>query len=176
MSAPLDPAALFRRLHEARVDYIVVGGFAVIAHGVQRATADLDICPDPEPANLERLAELLRELGARHADADLGQDEFPHDPADPDQLAEGGNFRLETSLGNLDVMQWIPGVKALPAYPELAQDAITAEVRGIPVSVCSRRHLVAMKRAAGRPLDRADLDQLEQQGDDDPERRGGIRS
>jgi hypothetical protein len=167
LTTPLDPAALFRRLHEAGVRYVVVGGFAVIAHGVQRTTADLDICPDPEPANLQRLADLLGDLDARHAEAeDFGEDELPHDPTDPDQLARGGNFRLDTSLGSLDVLQWVPGIHTEPAYPELAKDAITAEVRGVPVTVCSRAQLVAMKRAGDRPLDRADLDQLEQQGPD----------
>jgi hypothetical protein len=129
LTAPLDPAALFRRLHEAGVRYVVVGGFAVIAHGVQRATADLDICPDPDPTNLGRLAGLL------------------------------------TDLGGLDVMQWIPGIGDDLAYPELSEAAITAQVRGAPVSVCSRAHLIAMKRAADRPLDQADLDQLEKQRD-----------
>jgi hypothetical protein len=168
----LDPAALFRRLHEAGVRYVVVGGFAVIAHGVQRATADLDICPDPDPANLGRLARLLADLDTTHADeADFERSEFPYEPTDPAQLAEGGNFRLETSLGSLDVMQWIPGIPGEPAYSELAKTAITAQVRGVPVTVCSRAHLVAMKRTADRPLDRADLDQLEKQrgGDDGTE-------
>ncbi len=133
----------------------------MIAHGVQRATKDLDICPDPDPDNLARLASLLEALGARHAEAgDFGQEEFPYDPTDPAQLAEGGNIWLETSLGSLDVMQWISGVSGELAYPELARDAITADVQGVPVTVCSRSHLVAMKRAADRPLDRADLDQL----------------
>lgn len=157
----LDPAELFRRLHEAGVHYVVVGGFAVIAHGVQRSTKDLDICPDPNPANLARLASLLAELDARHADAgDFAQEEFPYDPTDPAQLAEGGNFRLETSLGSLDLMQWISGIRGDLAYPDLARDALTADVHGVPVTVCSHAHLVAMKRAADRPQDRADLDQL----------------
>lgn len=164
MNAPLDPAALFRRLHEAGVRY-VVGGFAVIAHGVQRSTADLDICPDPDPENLARLASLLRDLDAQQAEAgDFHPDELAHDPTDPQQLGKGGNFRLETSLGSLDIMQWIPGIAREPAYQELEGEAIKAEVRGVPVTVCSRDHLLAMKRAAGRPLDRADLDQLEGAG------------
>jgi hypothetical protein len=54
-----------------------------------------------------------------------------------------------------------PGITEEPAYHELAGEAIKAEVRGVPVTVCSRGHLLAMKRAADRPLDRADLDQLE---------------
>ena len=165
MTPPLDAEGLLQRLHDAGVRYVIVGGFAVIAHGIQRSTADLDICPDPEPENLARLAGVLRDLEARHAEAgEFGPDEFPYEPADPAQLSEGGNFRLDTSLGGLDVMQWIRGIPGELAYPELARDAITAEVRGIPVSVCSRAHLVAMKRAADRPLDRADLEQLEDHG------------
>lgn len=161
MTEGLDAAALFRRLHDAEVRYVVVGGFAVIAHGVQRSTHDLDICPDPDPENLARLARLLNELDARHVEArDFAQEEFPYDPTKPLELAEGGNFRLETALGSLDIMQWIPGIPDDHAYPVLANDAVTAEVRGIPVSVCSREHLLAMKRAANRPIDRADLDQL----------------
>jgi len=162
LTAPLDPAALFGRLHQAEVRYVVIGGFAVIAHGVQRSTADLDICPDPDPENLTRLASLLRDLGATQAEAgDFRPEELPYDPTDPEQLGEGGNFRLETSLGALDIMQWIAGMASELAYGELAADAISAEVRGVPVSVCSRAHLLAMKRAANRPRDRADLDQLE---------------
>ena len=74
---------------------------------------------------------------------------------------------METSLGALDIMQWIPGISGEPAYHELATEAITADVRGIPVTVCSRSHLLAMKRAADRPRDRADLDQLEDGEADD---------
>ena len=47
MTAPLDAAELFRRLADARIQYVVIGGFAVIAHGVIRATKDLDVCPTP---------------------------------------------------------------------------------------------------------------------------------
>lgn len=156
-----DPAALFRRLHGAGVRYVVVGGFAVIAHGVQRSTKDLDICPEPDPANLARLASLLAELDVRHADAgDFAQEEFPYDPTDPAQLAEGGNFRLETSLGSLDPMRWISGIPGDLAFPALARDALTADVNGVPVTVCSHAHLVAMKEAAGRDEDLVDLKRL----------------
>ena len=54
-----DPEALLRRLGASAVEYVVIGGFAVIAHGVVRATDDLDIVPSPDRENLERLAPLL---------------------------------------------------------------------------------------------------------------------
>jgi predicted nucleotidyltransferase len=160
VTGSLDPGALLRRLHEAGVRHVVVGGFAVIAHGVLRTTNDLDICPDDAPDNLARLAAVLAELHARHAGAaEFDAGEFPYDPTRPDELAAGGNFRLSTDLGELDVMQWLPGIGE-DAYDVLAAEAISADVDGVPVSVCSLEHLRSMKRAADRPQDRADLERL----------------
>jgi hypothetical protein len=60
----LDIQGLLRHLDEAGVEFIVIGGVAVGFHGYVRATEDLDIVPSPDPRNLERLAEVLRALGA----------------------------------------------------------------------------------------------------------------
>jgi hypothetical protein len=61
--APLDAKSLFAALVTADVRFIVVGGFAVSAHGYLRGTKDLDIVPDPDPENLQRLAGALSQLG-----------------------------------------------------------------------------------------------------------------
>src|SRR5215211_8205367 len=66
MTDALNPEPLLRALHEAGVRHIIIGGFALNAHGVIRPWRDLDIVPDPDPANLERLAALLADPGARH--------------------------------------------------------------------------------------------------------------
>ena len=161
MTPPIDPLALLRALAEERIDYVVIGGFAVIAYGVARVTRDLDICPDPDPANLARLAAWLDEIGAVQMGAgDFDVNELPFDPARPEDLAQGGNFRLETPLGILDVMQWIAGVEAEPAFALLSDEAVLTEVDGIPVRIASLGHLRDMKRAAGRPQDLADLADL----------------
>jgi len=76
------------------------------------------------------------------------------------ELAEGGNFRLLTTDGVLDVMQWIPGIAKDHAYAALAGEAIEGEAFGVPLKVCSLEHLKAMKRAADRPQDRQDLADL----------------
>lgn len=79
MSA-FDPEALFRRLAEAKVRYVVIGGWAVNAHGHRRFTGDLDICPDPQPDNLRRLAAVLGDLHAAHLSmADFEAEEIPGD-------------------------------------------------------------------------------------------------
>lgn len=162
MTAPIDPVALLRALSDARIDHVVIGGFAVIAHGVARVTKDLDICPDPDRANLARLAACLQAIDAVQLGAeDCEPNELPFDPTRPEDLAQGGNFRLQTTLGILDVMQWISGVEVEPAFAALSGDAILTDVEGIPVRIASLAHLRAMKRAAGRPQDLQDLADLE---------------
>ncbi len=156
-----DPRELATALHAGEVDYVIIGGLAVAAHGYVRATKDLDIVPSPEPANLARLARVLRSLGGElYGIGDFDASEFPFDPLDPEQLGEGGNFVLATRHGRLDLMQWVPGIDADHAYPLLRAAAIRSELGGVAVFVCSREHLVAMKRAAGRQRDLDDLREL----------------
>jgi hypothetical protein len=162
-----EPDDLLLALTQAQVSFIVIGGVAVGVHGFTRATKDLDIVPDPAPGNLERLARLLLELEAQHVGlADFSPEEFPYDPTNPEQLAEGANFRLDTSHGPMDIMQWVAGVDADLAYDELAPHAVAVQFRGSQVRVCGLDHLRAMKRAAGRPRDLEDLEQLDGQRPD----------
>ena len=159
-----DGAALLSTLSGRGVNHVVVGGFAVIAHGVLRTTRDLDICPDPERGNLERLATLLDEADATQVGVGEGfdADEMPLDPRRVEDLAQGGNFRLRTNYGSLDIMQWLAGIDADHAYPTLAADAVEGIVAGIEIRVASLGNLRRMKQAAGRPQDLEDLRQLEQ--------------
>ena len=164
MTPALDVAELLRRLDRAGVEHILIGGLAVNAHGVIRSTQDVDICPSPDPANLERLATVLREIEVRQLgveDQGFSEREMPFDPTDAADLAKGGNFRLETPLGILDIMQWLPGIHAKHAYETLARDALAAQAFGIEVRVCSLAALRQMKQAAGRPRDLQDLADLD---------------
>lgn len=163
MTVELDVGGLFRALAEARIEYVLIGGMAVNAHGVIRATKDVDICPSPDPANLDRLAELLalwdvRQLGV--GDGGFAPDELPFDPRRADDLAHGGNFRLQTPLGVLDLMQWIPGIESDHAYDHLASGAQIARAFDVDIKVCSLSDLRAMKESAGRPRDLQDLTDL----------------
>ena len=161
MPDALDPLPLLRALHERGIEHIVVGGFAVNAHGFIRVTKDLDIVPSPTEANLEKLAEMLRDLDARILDTDdFTRQEIPADPTRTADLEMGGNFCVLTGLGRLDVMQWLSGVDADNLYGELNRDTVEGDIDGIPVRVCSLEHLRAMKRAAGRPQDLEDLKRL----------------
>jgi hypothetical protein len=164
MNERLDVGALLRQLHEAGIGYILIGGLAVNAWGVIRSTKDVDICPAPDAQNLERLAALLRHLGVKQLGVGLegfNEPEMPFDPTRAEDLAQGGNFRLATPLGVLDIMQWVPGIDAAHAYETLSADAESAHAFGITIEVCSLAALRLMKRAAGRPQDLQDLAELD---------------
>ena len=62
---PIDAAAILRVLAAHQVEYVVIGGLAVQAHGHPRTTQDLDLVPEPTPENRRRLLAALSELGAR---------------------------------------------------------------------------------------------------------------
>jgi predicted nucleotidyltransferase len=74
------------------------------------------------------------------------------------QVASGEQVAIETDLGRLDIVQGLDGV---PSYDELHARSTEAEILGVKVAVCSIEDLKAMKRAAGRTRDLADLEDLD---------------
>jgi predicted nucleotidyltransferase len=150
---------LLRRLAAADVEFVVVGGLAVNAWGVVRGTKDVDVVLSSEPENVRRVAEVAVAAGGRvqQEGAFLGS---PISIAAA--LAGGDQVAIETDLGRLDVVQGLDGV---PSYDELRPRASEAETLGVTVPVCSIDDLLAMKRAAGRTRDLADLEDLEASSD-----------
>lgn len=133
---------------------MLIGGLAVNAWGVVRGTKDLDIVVAPEPENLNRLAVLAAETGGHvHTSDAFLSSSFSIAAA----LAQGRRIEIETSLGALDVVQGLPGV---PSYESLHANSKKVEILGVAVLVCSLEDLRAMKQAAGRTRDLADLEDL----------------
>ncbi len=126
--------------------------------GVVRGTKDVDVVVAPEDENLKRIAEVAVAAGGhvQQGEAPLGS---PISIASA--LASGEQVAIETELGRLDVVQGLGGV---PSYEELRPQATEAEILGVTVAVCSIEDLKAMKRAAGRTRDLADLEDLEAAG------------
>lgn len=149
---------LLRRLAAADAEFVVVGGLAVSAWGVVRGTKDVDVVVAPNVENLKRIAEVAVAAGGhvQQGEALLGT---PFSIASA--LASGEQVPIETDLGRLDVVQ---GLEGIPPYEELRARAITAELLGVSVPVCSIEDLREMKRAAGRTRDLADLEDLEAAG------------
>lgn len=149
-----DLAGLVAALNAGGVRFVVIGGIAVSAHGHVRATEDLDIVPAPDAGNLDRLGNVLVGLDARlEADPARGID-----PEVRQAFYRGGNLTVTTRLGDLDVVQRLSGV---PTWAELDAEAEPTTLAGAPLAVCSRTHLIAMKRARGSLQDQADIQALE---------------
>jgi predicted nucleotidyltransferase len=146
---------ILRRLVAAGAEFVVIGGLALGARGVVRATKDIDIVVSPEAENLKVVAEVAVAAGGhvQRGNALLGT---PISIAA--ELAEGEQMAIETDLGRLDIVQGLDGV---PSFDELRSRASDAEVLGVNVAVCSIEDLRAMKRAAGRGQDLVDLENLD---------------
>lgn len=157
MNAPAFDQIL-HRLTEAEVKFVVVGGLALGAWGVVRGTKDVDVVVAPDAENLKRLAAVAEAI---HGHVHAGESFLSTPPSIAAQLASGERVAIETELGQLDVVQGLDGV---PTYDELRAGATEAEVLGIRVLVCSLEDLKAMKRAAGRTRDQADLEDLDATG------------
>ncbi|MGI8461012.1 MAG: nucleotidyl transferase AbiEii/AbiGii toxin family protein [Solirubrobacterales bacterium] len=150
----LDAPEILRQLVAGGVDFVVIGGIAMIILGSARLTRDVDICFSTDEGNLRALGKVLIGLGARLRGVD---DEVPF-VADERTLAGVQVLTLETSAGWLDVLKAPDGVRS---YEELRRAAESHEVAGVLVRVATPDDMIAMKRAAGRPRDLVDIEELE---------------
>lgn len=145
---------LLDRLAAAEVRFVIVGGLAVNAWGHVRGTQDVDLVPDPDRDNLDRLASVLEETGGR---VETAQGRLAAS-AIQTFLAAGDRTLVATDLGPVDILQGLPQI---PPFSQLDAEAVAVDLGGTVVRVCSLEALLAMKRASDRPRDRDDLDALE---------------
>jgi len=159
--AELDADELLRVLIGGDVDFVVIGGFAVVAHGYVRATKDLDIVPRPDPENRETLFAALGTVDARPIEeGDLRPTEMPVEWS-AEALGYGGNWALATRFGRIDILQYIEGVDAVETYTELRARALAIDVPDVgEVAFAGFDDLVLTKEVAGRPRDLNDLSEL----------------
>jgi hypothetical protein len=152
-SQPLDAYQLVASLTGHKVDFVVIGGVALQAHGHVRTTLDLDVVAARTPENMHRLAGALRELEAklRGVDADL----LGLDLGDAKTLYNGGNFLMHTRHGDLDVFAVDQTVGAPPRYEDLRARAIAVEIRGVTLLIAHPDDLIRMKTAASQFRDRS---------------------
>jgi hypothetical protein len=127
------------------VAFMVVGGYAVAAHGHPRYTGDLDIWLLIDHDNAERLIRVLRAFG--FGALDLSADDF---------LIENQVVQLGREPIRIDLLTGLDGV----SFSDCRGRAITVDVDGLQVPFISRDDLLKNKRSSGRPQDLADVDAL----------------
>ena len=150
----VDLRGLLRRLHEHDVDYVLFGALAMVFYGYVRNTEDLDIAIDPEPENLDRVTEWLQSIDAM---LKLNPSR-PFGARERWGMQKGSNATVVTSLGQVDVVQQLPG---MPEWPQLIAEAELYEIEGMRVRVMNRRTLIELKRLRGSNQDLADIEAIE---------------
>ena len=148
-----DVDRLLDALARAGVDFVVVGGVAMVLRGSSRLTVDIDLCYARDPANLQRLAGALAPYHPRLRGA---PPELPF-LWDERTLASGLNFTLTTDLGDVDILGEVPG---LGDYAKVAAESSPLTVGTLSIVVLGLDGLERAKRAAGRAKDLVDLAEI----------------
>ncbi len=132
-------------LNDAEADYLVVGAYAMAAHGCPRSTGDIDFWVRPTPENALRVWNALASFGAPMAEIDI------EDFSTPDIV-----FQIGIAPQRIDVMTSVSGVDFDDAWPS----RLVADLDGLRADIIGRQQLLQNKIASGRPKDIVDADIL----------------
>lgn len=129
------------------VEFLIVGAYAVAGHGLPRATGDIDLWVRPSRDNATKVWNALERFGA------------PRSRLTPESFTERDIvYQIGLPPNRIDILTDIDGV----TFDEAWRDRVPCPVEGESFSMISRHHLLANKRASGRPQDLADVARLEE--------------
>ena len=126
---------------------MLVGAYAVAAHGLPRATGDIDLWVKCSEKNAERVWAAIMNFGAPLAN--ISKQDF---------ITRGNVVQIGVMPRRIDILTQITGIE----YEEAEQQSITIEIEGIAIPVIGLAHLVQNKSAVGRPQDKADVARLQE--------------
>jgi hypothetical protein len=130
-------------------EYLVVGAHAMAAHGVPRATGDLDLWVRPSPPNAARVRDALVRFGAPL-----------HDLTVEDLASRDMVFQIGLPPARIDILTSISGL----SFDDAWSRRLAVRIGSLQVPILSREDFIRNKRAVGRPKDLADIALLEEQG------------
>jgi hypothetical protein len=137
---------MLRALCDENVRFMLVGAYALAAHGYPRATMDIDIWVMPSPENADAVLRSLRRFGAPL-----------HNLTNEDLLKDGTIFQIGVAPRRIDIITAATGLRFEPTY----RNSISVNIEGIEVRIPSIDDLILNKRATGRTKDLADSEALE---------------
>ncbi len=137
---------MLRALCDENVRFVLVGAYALAAHGYPRATMDIDIWVMPSPENADAVLRALSRFGAPL-----------HNLTKEDLLKDGTIFQIGVAPRRIDIITAASGLRFEQAY----QNSILVSIEGIDIRIPSIDDLILNKRATGRTKDLADAEALE---------------
>jgi hypothetical protein len=143
-----DDSGLLQRLAKAQVEFLIIGGFCGIIHGVSLVTKDLDICCQFTKANLYRLEAAVKDLHPFHR---LVANKLPFELNDY-LCSQLKNVYLQTDLGKLDCLS---EVKGIGSYDECIKRSTSCKLSYCEFRMLDIDALIAAKEAVGRERDLA---------------------
>ena len=137
---------MLRILSEEKVDFLLVGAYALAVHGYLRATMDIDLWVMPSPRNAEAVLKALSRFGAPL-----------HEVTQSDFESEGTVFQIGIAPRRIDILTSVTGLE----FAEVYARSILVNVDGIDVHVPTLDAMIANKTSTGRTRDLADVEALE---------------
>jgi hypothetical protein len=137
-----DYVAMLSALCESGAEFLLVGAYALAAHGIPRATGDMDLWIHPIPENAAKVWKALERFGAPLSRFRI-----------EDLHTEGTVLQIGVAPCRVDIVTRISGV----TFPEAWKQHEIRQIEGLSIPVISQEHLLRNKIAAGRPKDRADV-------------------
>ena len=135
-------------LNKANVEYLLVGGFAVIYHGYNRTTGDIDIWVNPTKENFLKLKMAFADFGLSLFD--MTEDKFLN-------TADYDVFTFGVPPICIEILTKVKGVE----FSQCFEVATFQKFDGIDVRIIDLRSLLVAKKAAGRYKDLDDVQNLE---------------
>lgn len=130
------------------VEFLIVGAYALAAHGFPRTTGDIDIFVRPEPENAARVFRALADFGAPVAAHGVTQRDFE---------VEDKVYQLGLPPRRIDILTSISGV----SFDEAATNAIEGHLGPVKVRFIGKAAMARNKLASGRPKDLVDAQLLQ---------------
>ncbi len=141
-----DFSDMLSALNVEEAEYLLVGGYALAAHGWPRATKDIDLWVRPSAENALRVLRALARFGA------------PLEGLEKQDLSRPGTvFQIGVPPRRIDILTKVDGVE----FEEAWASRTVVDLAGLPVPVIGRAELIRNKRASGRPQDLLDVARLE---------------
>ncbi len=128
-------------LSTAKVEYLIVGAYALAAHGYPRATGDIDFWINPTPANAQRIIQALHCFT------------LPLPLSENDFLNENTVIQLGVAPNRIDLLTTVDGL----CFEHAWQNKLTLTIDGLSIFVLSKEDLLTNKRAVGRDKDQSDI-------------------